>query len=571
RALREEDLDAAFAALVALVEGPADVLVPVPEDLARGPGAWWPAPRVAEVLLARLPESGRAKARARWGVGAASRLERARAEGNEEILSRLADQRAFLPEGRTAIALLVARDLEAGRAARVVRRARRWLRLAGEEDGPERARMVMQLAVALDLLGDRGARMRLAQRFPGLVEPAGPLPGPGPTRGDGARAKAARLLPSDPVVLWTRPLEGGPVAKVGDPWGREGWPVGEAGGQADGDDLLLAEDGLVRRIEAHTGREIWRFPARSSPPARWRHDPLSLYLPYDRPVRSVTPAGDLVLAVLGEPGATGTFTYLGGTIALDDLPREHRGRLVALDRATGRPRWWTGGRGETDPVLGDPATSCASPPFVDGDRVLALFARRRGGSEIHLAALDRESGRVLWVRFLGTGESGRARDVTEGAPRFAAEGVQAVPWGARPAVAGDEICVVPHAGFAAGLDRESGRIRWLRQLPRYDGTAWRLTPEGFSARNAPQAVGSAWLLAPMDSPRLVALARGSGRLVWSLPAAPPDESPSTWHLLGVRAAAGGGSRLRLMGRRPVRIDLAGPDPRVESPSESAPG
>ena len=207
------------------------------------------------------------------------------------------------------------------------------------------------------------------------------------------------------------------------------------------------------------------------------------------------------------------------------------------------------------PFSATPAAGCLSAPCVVGDRVFALFGRMAGG-ETHAVCLDRQTGAVLWTQLLGSGQSGRAGSQAN-VRRLSSRVVDAPPWGARPTLAHGELCVVPHAGFAAGLDPDTGAVRWLRATPRYaggdDGTGFRrLAPgEGQSPRNVPVAMGDAWVLGPADSPELLAVTRGDGLLRWS-------RTAPSWmkHLLGPGRDERGRTWIRCCGSRPAIVDPA---------------
>lgn len=83
---------------------------------------------------------------------------------------------------------------------------------------------------------------------------------------------------------------------------------------------------------------------------------------------------------------------------------------------------------------------------------------------------------------------------------------------------GDEIALVSGAGFAAGVDAATGRLRWVQALPRFTDVGG--FPEGwagvagFSPHNVPMAGHGAWFIAAEDAPFPVAVEAGTGRLRW---------------------------------------------------------
>ncbi len=494
--------------------------------------------RVVERVLASRAPGVRPALEARFEGRAAWLVERAR-HGEVAALERLADRWAVLAAGRRALFLVGLRDLEAGHRLAAARAFARLLVLWPDAPEAERSRARRALADARRTGFGAAATGAATARDPS--------------------APPARLG-TDLHRLWSRTLPPVPGAEeVGAP-GR----VVEAGLAPLGEDVLLHDTQAILRLDAMTGRVRWRFPRRdpARPPVATRD---LRYAAYDRPLRDVQVAGGLVLAVLGMPGGTGSWTASGRTWSLDDFSREARLRLVALDATTGALVWATGRVTDTHPVLGDPRAGVASPPLVVGDRIYVLFSRREGAARATLACLELATGTPRWVVDLASGESGRSHGARPGQRRFVRPHVQAAPWGARPALAEGEILALPHAGFCAGVDARDGQVHWLHALPRYaDGDVVGIG-EGFSARNAPLAFRGAWWLAPMDAPRLVALEIGTGRQRLSLPAEDEDTLARLRHLLGPGWSRDGGPALLFGGEEPLRLALDDGAARLEAP------
>ncbi|MDF1701603.1 MAG: PQQ-binding-like beta-propeller repeat protein, partial [Planctomycetota bacterium] len=308
-----------------------------------------------------------------------------------------------------------------------------------------------------------------------------------------ARREAAPRAPAadvpletleDPVLLWSSTLRDPDYLRQGQHGGAFVVQAGAHG--ADEGTLILHEGRVVRRLDAATGLERWRFPRTRRPTL---HDLVERYQGHDLPWRSVTPAGDTVLVALGEPAASGRYEFLGEEYEADELGQECRVRLACLDIATGALRWHTGAVDDTDPVLGHRTTGLCAPPLVVGDDLYCLFAKRDGATSFHVARLDRHTGRPHWVCRLVGGDSGRDDDVAQGA-RFTSPFAQSVPWGARPALADGELCVVPHAGFAAGVDAHAGRVRWVRAQPTWEPVTVRPSSLGRTSRTIVSTSGS---------------------------------------------------------------------------------
>lgn len=567
-ALAAEDHERSYERILALVERHGDVLLPLDlfgaRRFGRTDGALrWPVRKAANLALAQLPEGFVARAEEHWSARITA-LRQGVARGEESALVALADDFGATSAGAAALLVLGQRDLERGRLTQAARCFERWLELNPLAPVETRADVAVRLADALSELQDAGALDALAALMHELREVPVSAAGEETTLAERIAAYRSRdpeppasVAPGEnlsaleePVLLWSRSLEDPGYLRQG------GSPAGlgvTAGAWADEEAVVLHEGRIVRRLDAATGLERWRFPQRQPVTI---HAPSERYHGHDQPWRSVTPAGDAVLVVLGDPAASGRYLFLEEEFEADQLGQECRLRLACLDAATGALRWHTGAIDEQHPVLGHRATGCASPPLVVGNDVYCLFARRIGATTFFLARLDLATGKPLWVAPLAAGESGRGDDQSLGLDRFTSPYAQSIPFGARPALAGGEICAVPHAGFAAGVDARVGAVRWVRALPRYLLNVVLPVSEGHNLRNAPLAWGDAWIIAAMDSPRLVCVARGSGDLRWQRGETTPADPPEWRDLLGIAADERGRPRLRLSGWRPYLMNPA---------------
>jgi len=577
-ALEAGDEEQAYLRLVDLAEKHGDVLLPLrlfgAVRFGRTDGALcWPCGRAANAALARMPEAFRVRAAERWAAPIAA-LAAAVARGDLAALEVLATSYGATPEGAEALLMLARLDREGGRLVRASRRMESWLEVQPSAPAATRARVAVRLADVLSALDDAGALARLAVEAQDVREvpvvAAGRLTSLAERlagwrrRASVARAAAASSDEASasppaaadlfglqrPVLLWSRSLHDPHHLWQGAPPRGQGVTAGAWG---RGDTLVVHEGRRVRRFDLATGLERWHFPLRE--PVTM-HAPAERYQDYDLPWRSVTPAGDAVLVVLGDPAASGRYLFQEQESDAAALGQECRLRLACLDLATGALRWHTGALDDEDPVLGDRATGCCSPPLVVGDAVYELFARRHGATTFHLACLDLKTGKARWVAALAAGESGRGDDQGSGINRFTSSFAQSAPFGARPTLAGGEICAVPNAGFAAGVAAADGHVRWVRALPRYGLGVTVHASEGQNIRGVPLAWGDAWILAPMDSPRLLCLARGTGDLRWQRGEPTPDDAPAWRDVLGIVREGAGPPRLRLSGWRPERMDPA---------------
>jgi outer membrane protein assembly factor BamB len=110
------------------------------------------------------------------------------------------------------------------------------------------------------------------------------------------------------------------------------------------------------------------------------------------------------------------------------------GDLFCLDSATGRIVWqknFVRDHGAEVPLYG-----CASPPLVDGDRLIAMV----GGKGQAVVALDRHTGREIW----------KAASASE--PGYCAPIIRTM--------AGKRQLIVWHADGLAGLEPDSGELLW---------------------------------------------------------------------------------------------------------------
>jgi len=219
--------------------------------------------------------------------------------------------------------------------------------------------------------------------------------------------------------------------------------------------------GRVVALDRHSGREIWSFTERL---ARGRlHDRLTLrdgvlYVvtwdstPYrgggaetaQTWVRALDAAkgSELWVARIDDAWPTPP-TVTARHVLLMTLPRDDHGlaRLRALDRTTGRALWIYEGRGGTHYWKATSTVHQFRPPLVSAERV-ALFA-----SDIYVAGIDVDSGRELWrlsepftQNFLNQYHLGPALYV----------------------ITGDTMA--PSVGEFIGIDVASGEVKWRRSM-----------------------------------------------------------------------------------------------------------
>lgn len=142
------------------------------------------------------------------------------------------------------------------------------------------------------------------------------------------------------------------------------------------------------------------------------------------------------------PTGDGPGLFLGPAVDGVVYGGSARGRTIAIDTATGKPRWLT-------TVIDGPAT--VFEPIVEGEAVLVGFTLHEGATRGGVARLDARSGRVLWITwFPRTGPEYQPLDRTGG-----------------PIVVDDVVYASVHDGNIYAFDLRSGALRWT--LPRLTG------------------------------------------------------------------------------------------------------
>ncbi len=262
-----------------------------------------------------------------------------------------------------------------------------------------------------------------------------------------------RRVTADPVVSGGRVItmdSDGEVASFAledgsrqwrtDTQGEEDRSTNVGGGvSAEGNRVFAATGrGEVMALDAATGKIVWRksleTPARSAPTVA---DGKLFVLTLDDRILAWSQAGERLWAYQAASSATTLFgqaapAYADGFV----VGAFGSGEIAALRGDSGALAWSdtlasSRGRASSLDLAGIRAL-----PVVSQGRVFAIGA---GGL---LVSLDLRSGRRLWEREIG--------------------GLQ-TPW-----VAGDWLFVQTSDQTLAAIGRDDGRVRWVRDLPRYD-------------------------------------------------------------------------------------------------------
>lgn len=117
--------------------------------------------------------------------------------------------------------------------------------------------------------------------------------------------------------------------------------------------------------------------------------------------------------------------------------------VVALDAETGEVRWRRDAQGIRDELELSFAVEISGSLAYHGGKVLAAATSVHGEKEVFLVALEAETGKPLWIRFI-------ASRPTPGTG--SAEIVQA----------GSRLYLVSYIGVAAAIDMPGGTLRWVR-------------------------------------------------------------------------------------------------------------
>jgi len=262
---------------------------------------------------------------------------------------------------------------------------------------------------------------------------------------------------------------GGLVA-ISERTGRERWrvttPVPVRGQPAAAGDVVVATtiDGVVLAIDVRDGRERWRYRLAPKVPSEAR------------------------------------ATFAGPTIDAAIVYAGNQRELVALDLATGAPRW------SVVPVPDGANTQSAAPVAIAGDLVVGTF--------------DRELGGIL------------AWDKASGAPRWQLQG-ETIAVNAGPIADASSIYVVDGSDQLSALDLR-GLVRWRVKLD----------AQGFDWGNATigtPALADGILIVPTLYRDVIAIDAKTGAVRWRF--AGRASSLRTTHYRGAGAAGFAGAPL----------------------------
>lgn len=197
--------------------------------------------------------------------------------------------------------------------------------------------------------------------------------------------------------------------------------------------------GLVVAIDAANGVEVWRqdigVPLRGAPTVA---DGRVFAITYDNQIFALAAADGAI--IWNEVGISENAGILGAASPAVDggtvITAYSSGELYAMSVENGRTAW-------TDALTRTGRlTALSTLSDIDGDPVIdrgRVYATSHSG---RMVAIDLRSGERVWERNVGSSNT---------------------PW-----IAGDYIFVVTVDSEVACLSRIDGRIRWVRQLQRYE-------------------------------------------------------------------------------------------------------
>lgn len=274
-------------------------------------------------------------------------------------------------------------------------------------------------------------------------------------------------------------------------------------------DLVLVNDPVeIRAINVQTGRPVWG----TADSAIYRDQ-----------LEGIPQVALLANTAFGAPQLTMTvsdgrlYARMGSTVtnqpqadaAFVTAPVVRRGYLVCLDLAAeGRLMW---------KVTPEEGWSFEGSPVVDGANVY-VGMRRGGVPEAHVACFDAQKGRRLWRVFVCGAETPVRGMFPENTHNLLT-------------LHGQTLYYNTNLGAVAAISARDGRLKWVSLYTRVrTGNLLKLAPHWQRDLNPCLYDHGTLLVAPADSPQILALDAATGQRLWETE--PPDAVQDVLHLLG---------------------------------------
>ena len=269
----------------------------------------------------------------------------------------------------------------------------------------------------------------------------------------------------------------------------------------------------------------------------WGHENAAIYRDqYDEAVHLLHLPSDS----LGVPRFTMTvfrgkaYARMGSPVnggPREETPTGRGGYLIALDlEAEGRLLWKV--------APDDPNLAFEGSPLTDGARVYVAMRRSDIQPQALIACYDAEDGRLLWRQFVcaaDTPSRGMLHEMTHNLLTLH----------------GDTLYYNTNLGAVAAISAHDGRVQWVSLYPRVQHGELTDLPPHWSRDLTPCLFDRGRLLvAPADSPQILALEAETGQILWQS----GPEVDDAVHLLGVA-----GNCLLASGQKLYWIGLEGQD------------
>lgn len=438
--------------------------------------------------------------------------------------------RKFYPDTALDLADVRARLVWVSILTGDVPRAERELAAFAQLHPGATGRMAGRTGVYTDLLA---ALLEQSRAWPALAAQA-------PAAAD----RSARKRPLDLGSLaWRVALERAPVA---DPlavraFGYRPRRVGEE------PDLCLSYHPLVRGENVFLAMPsgIWAFDLATGKPA-WGKNPVfadsegSAFFGrrgtrgcIDPPRYTLETSGDRLLARLGSP-----VTVWSSDFAFQRVP----GYLAGLDLSRQGSTLW-------DPIRPPPeGWAFEGPPVCDSDRLYVALRRSEVRPQAHVACYDLATGRQRWSRLVCAAQTPTGDLVDQCTHN-------------QLTLAGETLYFNTNLGAVAAINTADGAIGWLTTYRRSSGNdISRPAAHWYRDLNPCLLTEGRVIVAPSDSPAILALDAATGQILWEA-----RYAEDVVHLLGIEAG-----QLIASGDRLWWIDLATGRPRRHWPDGPSP-